>query len=623
MRLVIADVILGANALRDRLENPFSVQSLLLFGALIILFLALAVGLNIATNKKDEKNPQNIEPFFEDEVLETKKLERTLSVALFAVAVIAVSIAGYYIWEATRQSQMASSFDERSVRRGQALYANAAMPGYNPTESLACANCHGGYDEETGRFANGGTATFTIAPKLDPQTDPACEGDNRFRNPDCIAVTVAWQAPALNTALYKFPIRNAEADNPFKSACSVADKRTNPDCRSQVFDILTYGRPGTPMPAWGVPGGGAENEQAINDLVNFLAAIQLPADEAAQPLRSAAIIKQSKVIEELEVALDEAKDNALANGTEPSRVNQDEGVKTAQTALNAANRELKAIEAKTETQYIREAAIARAEQDVETARKRLEEEAPAGLNKANADFAAAVNAYNAEPTLRNFSNPQDYLNKVEEDQTLIGLEKNLEIAREKGNRREIAKADKALQEFNRIQDIALNYIESRDAVAQAQATLEIFAPASLRNSQVRLEQLRTQSDGQLLFEYNCARCHTKGWSFFTPSDARVPLPAPQGTGGFGPNIAGGNLSKQFPSPLDQISFINSGSRYQAAYGQAGVGSGRMPGYNTVAGRVLTDEQIEAIVDYERNAMSGQGQNSLGVENLGSSIESRD
>ena len=45
-----------------------------------------------------------------------------------------------------------------------------------------------------------------------------------------------------------------------------------------------------------------------------------------------------------------------------------------------------------------------------------------------------------------------------------------------------------------------------------------------------------------------------------------------------------------------IDFIKTGSVLGAKYGLQGQGSGRMPGF----GALLTDEQIEAIVEYVRS-----------------------
>ena len=49
------------------------------------------------------------------------------------------------------------------------------------------------------------------------------------------------------------------------------------------------------------------------------------------------------------------------------------------------------------------------------------------------------------------------------------------------------------------------------------------------------------------------------------------------------------------APTDHVEFIETGSENGKRYGQQGQGSGRMPGF----GQLLTEEQIQAIVDYER------------------------
>ena len=52
----------------------------------------------------------------------------------------------------------------------------------------------------------------------------------------------------------------------------------------------------------------------------------------------------------------------------------------------------------------------------------------------------------------------------------------------------------------------------------------------------------------------------------------------------------------FPNEKDMIDFIKNGSVLGAKYGIQGQGSGKMPGF----GAMLTDEQIEAIVEYVRS-----------------------
>ena len=49
---------------------------------------------------------------------------------------------------------------------------------------------------------------------------------------------------------------------------------------------------GTPMPAWGIEGGGPKNDQAISDIVAYLKSIQLsPAKAKAQVLENVAELK--------------------------------------------------------------------------------------------------------------------------------------------------------------------------------------------------------------------------------------------------------------------------------------------------------------------------------------------
>jgi mono/diheme cytochrome c family protein len=87
--------------------------------------------------------------------------------------------------------------------------------------------------------------------------------------------------------------------------------------------------------------------------------------------------------------------------------------------------------------------------------------------------------------------------------------------------------------------------------------------------------------------YSCARCHTTGWSWGDPGEP--------GQGAFGWNLTGAAVDVHFPNTEDMIDFVSEGSVNGAGYGRQGQGSGKMPAF----GAVLTDEQIEAIVEYVR------------------------
>lgn len=170
----------------------------------------------------------NRKPYYDDETLEGKKLDRTLTLGLLTLFVLAVGLPIYWIREPARQENAAEGFGERFIHRGELMFA---ATGEN-AEALNCAGCHGGLE--------GGVVQ-----------------DYVLQQPDGSVEVVDWRAPALNTVLLRYS-------------------------RDEVRYILTYGRPGTPMPAWGVDGGGALNEQQIQSIIDFLDANQLSPEEAQQ-----------------------------------------------------------------------------------------------------------------------------------------------------------------------------------------------------------------------------------------------------------------------------------------------------------------------------------------------------
>ena len=203
------------------------------------------------------KDPENLTPFLDDEGLEGPRLERALGWALIFVLIVALALPTYFLFEPSRQDKMTESFDEKAVERGATLFANSQSEAYDATKSLLCANCHG-------VDGQGGQAPFVLQPELD-----ICDLDENKGNaevPECLPVQVSWTAPALDTVLLRFS-------------------------EEEVFQILTWGRPGTPMPAWGVESGkGVLNTQSIDDLIAYLESIQITKDED-QARRTKAVIQ--------------------------------------------------------------------------------------------------------------------------------------------------------------------------------------------------------------------------------------------------------------------------------------------------------------------------------------------
>ncbi len=207
-----------------------SLRSILFLVNAVALLIIVAAAVVVARRRKPEP-PANLTPYYDDATLEGPKLERFLGAAVLFSAVLAASLPIYWLLEPTRQSGMDSDFLADSVERGKERFAMEAVPG-SEILPLECARCHGG-------TAEGGAATFVLTPD----------------EPGEVTKTVQWTAPSLDDVMLRF----------------------SPD---EVAQIITYGRPGTPMPAWGLAGGGPLPKQPVDDLVNYLASIQIKPEAA-------------------------------------------------------------------------------------------------------------------------------------------------------------------------------------------------------------------------------------------------------------------------------------------------------------------------------------------------------
>jgi mono/diheme cytochrome c family protein len=201
----------------------WTIAILLIVGFVVALFInarqsraEVGAELELAANRK---------PYLSDEELEGKKLDRTLGAGLVLLAFVSISLPLYWLYEPARQEGAVAKMDEEAIVFGKAIYDVKAN----------CASCHG-------PEGVGGVASTSL-----------------LNEGGAFVKTVSWQAPALNTVLYRFS-------------------------REEVMDILNYGRPSTPMPAWGAPGGGPLTEQQLEHVVDYLQSIQLPADEAKAKL---------------------------------------------------------------------------------------------------------------------------------------------------------------------------------------------------------------------------------------------------------------------------------------------------------------------------------------------------
>jgi mono/diheme cytochrome c family protein len=197
--------------------------------AVIVIGWLLYAFLNIRSSRAEVgaevELAANRKPYYDDEVLEGRRLTLFQLIAVILLAVIVIALPLYWVLEPDRQAGATEGQANRFVTWGSRLFATTADLGFN------CAGCHGGMN------ATGGVAPYTV-------TDPLT-GEVR---------AVEWAAPALNTVLYRF----------------------DPD---EVRYIIVYGRPGTPMSPWGLDGGGPMNDQQVTTLISYIASIQIPRED--------------------------------------------------------------------------------------------------------------------------------------------------------------------------------------------------------------------------------------------------------------------------------------------------------------------------------------------------------
>jgi mono/diheme cytochrome c family protein len=186
--------------------------------------------------------PHALRPGQPDEILEGPRLERLLTWGLVSSLIAALFIPMYWLPEKERQEAFQERFDEEAIERGELTFAiapkldeDASAAEFKEEEKAislgqSCANCHGG-------DASGGLA------------NPA------YKDP-VTGKTVAYKAPPLNNVFQRWD-------------------------EEVVRFTIERGRPGTPMPAWGVEYGGSMTEQMISDVIAWLKS--LPTNQEPPP----------------------------------------------------------------------------------------------------------------------------------------------------------------------------------------------------------------------------------------------------------------------------------------------------------------------------------------------------
>jgi len=192
--------------------------------------------------------------YLDDEQLETKKLNLALWSAFGLLLVVGVTLPLYWLAEGGRQVGAVKTFNDVFVTRGEKIY----------TEEAKCVGCHG--PEGTG-----GAASFVITNE---------RGE--------FVQQVNWSSPALDTVLWRYS-------------------------QAEVKDVLLYGRPGSPMAAWGVIGGGALSDQQLDNVIDYLWSVQISPDEMRKQVGDALEARDPGLKKRLDAVHQENVDKKLAD----------------------------------------------------------------------------------------------------------------------------------------------------------------------------------------------------------------------------------------------------------------------------------------------------------------------
>ncbi len=215
------------------LAANFRALGLTVAAVVVIAFIAVFIW-NVSVAKPELGSEielaANRKPYLTDEELEGPKLDKALSFALIVLGVCSLALPFYWLAEPGRQDGAVEAYLTSFESRGKDLYLEGAQ----------CVNCHspGGV---------GGGKDYVLQ-----------DADGQF------VANAVWNAPALNDVLNRY-----------------SDE--------EVTYILNYGRPGSPMAAWGTPGGGPLTTQQVQNLIEYLRTLQVQSldvndiDQSADP----------------------------------------------------------------------------------------------------------------------------------------------------------------------------------------------------------------------------------------------------------------------------------------------------------------------------------------------------
>ncbi len=607
------------------------------------------LGVQAVRNRRSEEIAPNLSPGITNAELETRRLETGQKAAIAFSAFLAISLPLYFLGEQDRQDAFVDEFAAESVARGEHI-----------VEEFACFSCHG-------PGGSGGVAQYV---------------EKRS------GVTVQWVAPSIDDVFFRYD-------------------------ESEINFWVTFGRGNTPMPAWGLPGGGPLNDAQVVDVVNYLRTIQIsqaaaleeldPAIDsqlgdlaAAEESVAAAILDQQQTIADIESAPEQfAEFDPLVVRADLVFEEAGEGIDTdadgvsdnAEVELSAISQQafdiFKVVDALAMDPAVADAEIA--DDAISQLEAAVTRDPILETNLAVVELALAEGA--VDPSVGLTDAAADSLNEIADSASELGatslpevtdLDSATEMVADLLEASAVEGADPGLATLageaqsavddgsdpdgDEISSGAEASVTSQMADAATKTippqvasviTLDPANPASvggepdlrtagafvgnLGSLQVNLRVTSENQDKLLenetggleflleaqetmlwdidfdgvaagmgssvedamravgIFQANCARCHTAGFS------AGLPFSQEIGSGGFGPALWDGRPIVQFGDatelPEDDLllQFLVRGSEEETPYGLNGFGSGRMPGF----GAILSAEDIQLLATYLR------------------------
>lgn len=531
-------------------------------------------------NRGGEEVAPNLQPGVDDQQLETRRLEKSQKVAIVSAAFLAISLPLYFLGENNRQEGFVEEFAEESIVRGEHL-----------VEEFACFSCHG-------PLGVGGVASYV---------------ETRS------GVSVDWIAPPLNDILYRYD-------------------------EDEVNFWVTFGRGNTPMPAWGLAGGGPLNELQVVDVVSYLETIQISQEEAAQVAAArvpgeldrlanadvamdAALLDQDQVLAEIAQAAGDAA-FIVPESEEAAEIleNAGSGIDTDNDGLSdSAEAELSALSREAVEFYQAVEPIA---MDPSTADAEKADEAVAQLSAAIETDPILSTYLTAVETILDEDEITEENPDTDEDGISDAAETGITAQMSEASRATVPTTvteitlDPTNPETNGEPDldtaegmvgglesaaitssVAANNADKLEA--QEKAGMEFLLMAAedeaweIDIAGVAAAMGVSEEDAERavgLYQANCARCHTASFS------AGMPFSLEAGSGGFGPALWDGRPVVQFgekPADAEEtdllIDFLIKGSEAQSPYGLNGFGSGRMPAF----GFTLSMDDLELLAAYLR------------------------